>query len=200
MHVVVAQVIVESSKLQKKVNYKNSGIIHLIHTHTLRAFSFLDYIRGGTELACTFSIDFTQSNGNPTDPRSLHFFSGPGGGGLPNPYEAAINAVGHIIEDYDSDKLFPVLGFGARLPPDGGVSHCFYVNGHDSNPYCQGITGVLGAYRTCIRRIQLYGPTNFAPTVNHVADIARGFTNGEVFNSSVSRLNLLFSVAICRNC
>ena len=69
MHVVVAQVIVESSKLQKKVNYKNSGIIHLIHTHTLRAFSFLDYIRGGTELACTFSIDFTQSNGNPTDPR-----------------------------------------------------------------------------------------------------------------------------------
>ena len=55
--------------LQKKVSYKNSGLIHLIHTHTLRAFSFLDYIRGGTELACTFSIDFTQSNGNPTDPR-----------------------------------------------------------------------------------------------------------------------------------
>ena len=56
-------------KLQKKMNYKNSGLLHLIHTHTLRAFSFLDYIRGGTELACTFSIDFTQSNGNPTDPR-----------------------------------------------------------------------------------------------------------------------------------
>ena len=192
--------LLKNYKNYKKMNYKNSGLLQLIHTHTLRAFSFLDYIRGGTELACTFSIDFTQSNGNPTDPRSLHFFSGPGGGGLPNPYEAAINAVGHIIEDYDSDKLFPVLGFGARLPPDGGVSHCFYVNGHDSNPYCQGITGVLGAYRTCIRRIQLYGPTNFAPTVNHVADIARGFTNGEVFNSSVSRLNLRFSVAICRNC
>ena len=38
-------------------------------------------------------------------------------------------------------QLFPVIGFGARLPPDGRVSHCFYVNGHDSNPYCQGITG-----------------------------------------------------------
>ena len=38
-------------------------------------------------------------------------------------------------------QLFPVLGFGARLPPDGRVSHCFYVNGHDANPYCQGITG-----------------------------------------------------------
>ena len=53
----------------------------------------------------------------------------------------AIKSVGEIIEDYDSDKLFPVLGFGARLPPDGRVSHCFYVNGHDSNPYCQGMSG-----------------------------------------------------------
>ena len=46
-----------------------------------------------------------------------------------------------IIILYLMFQLFPVLGFGARLPPDGRVSHCFYVNGHDSNPYCQGITG-----------------------------------------------------------
>ena len=54
---------------QSKRNYKHSGLIHLIHSHTVHAYSFLDYIRGGTELACTISIDFTQSNGNPTDPR-----------------------------------------------------------------------------------------------------------------------------------
>ncbi len=53
-----------------------------------------------------------------------------------NPYEVAIKAVGKIIEDYDSDKLFPVLGFGARLPNSGKLSHCFFVNLHDSNPYC----------------------------------------------------------------
>ena len=58
-----------------------------------------------------------------------------------NQYELAIEAVGNIIEDYDTDKLFPVLGFGARLPPDGRVSHCFYVNGHDSNPYCERMPG-----------------------------------------------------------
>jgi hypothetical protein len=69
--------------------------------------------------------------------RSLHYF----GSGMPNQYETAIKAVGEIIEDYDTDKLFPVLGFGARLPPDGRISHCFYVNGHDSNPYCQRMSG-----------------------------------------------------------
>ena len=39
--------------------------------------------------------------------------------GHPNQYQTAIQAVGEIIQDYDSDKLFPALGFGARLPPDG---------------------------------------------------------------------------------
>ena len=98
-----------------------------------------------------------------------------------NPYEMAIQSVGKIIEDYDSDKLFPVIGFGARLPPDGRVSHEFYVNGHPSNPYCERISGVLSAYKSCINRIQLYGPTNFAPVINHVAKVARTFIDGSQY-------------------
>ena len=58
-----------------------------------------------------------------------------------NQYELAIKSVGEIIEDYDSDKLFPTLGFGARIPPRGDVSHMFYVNGHPDNPYCERIGG-----------------------------------------------------------
>lgn len=42
-------------------------------------------------------------------------------------------------------------------------------------------TGVLAAYKGCISRIQLYGPTNFAPTINHVAGIARQFTDGSQY-------------------
>lgn len=48
-----------------------------------------------------------------------------------------------IIQDYDSDQLFPVLGFGARLPPHGQVSHEFFVNMHPDNPYCNGISGIV---------------------------------------------------------
>lgn len=42
-----------------------------------------------------------------------------------NAYGMALKAVGEIIQDYDSDKMFPALGFGAKLPPDGRVSHEF---------------------------------------------------------------------------
>ena len=70
---------------------------------------------------------------------------------------------------------------GAKLPPDGRVSHEFYVNMHPSNPYCQNIDGVLAAYKSCISQVQLYGPTNFAPTINHVANIARQFRDGSQY-------------------
>lgn len=98
-----------------------------------------------------------------------------------NQYEMAIQSVVQIIEDYDSDGLIPVLGFGARLPPDGKVSHEFFVNGHPNNPYCERTSGVLDAYKACISRIQLFGPTNFSPTIRHVSDIAKNFTDGSQY-------------------
>lgn len=49
-------------------------------------------------------------------------------------YAMALKAVGEIIQDYDSDKLFPAYGFGAKLPPEGRISHQFplvwYGPGH----------------------------------------------------------------------
>ena len=95
-----------------------------------------------------------------------------------NQYETAIRSVVDIIADYDSDGLMPVLGFGARLPPDGKVSHEFFVNGHPTNPYCEGTSGVLAAYKACVSRIQLFGPTNFSPSINHVSSIAKNFLDG----------------------
>ena len=32
-----------------------------------------------------------------------------------------------------------------------------------------GVPGILQAYQTCVTQIQLYGPTNFSPIINHVA-------------------------------
>jgi len=42
-------------------------------------------------------------------------------------------------------------------------------NGHPTNPYCQGIEGVLEAYYRTLQAVQLYGPTNFSPVINHVS-------------------------------
>ena len=83
----------------------------------------------------TLAIDYTASNGNPSDPSSLHYL------GQNNQYEAAIFNVGQVIEPYDNDKMFPVFGFGG-IPRHMGinaVSHCFAVNGNPQDPKLCGI-------------------------------------------------------------
>uniref|UniRef100_A0A3B4ZLC4 Copine Va n=1 Tax=Stegastes partitus TaxID=144197 RepID=A0A3B4ZLC4_9TELE len=98
-----------------------------------------------------------------------------------NAYAMALKAVGEIIQDYDSDKMFPALGFGAKLPPDGRVSHEFPLNGNVENPYCNGMEGILEAYHQSLKTVQLYGPTNFAPVVNHVARYAAAEQDGSQY-------------------
>ncbi|KAK3752663.1 hypothetical protein RRG08_054518, partial [Elysia crispata] len=51
-------------------------------------------------------------------------------------------------------------------------------NGNPQNPYCPGIDGVLDAYHKTLHAVQLYGPTNFAPCVNHVSKFAAAARDG----------------------
>ncbi|XP_075016902.1 copine-2 isoform X3 [Calonectris borealis] len=166
---------INPKKQKKKKNYKNSGIIIVKSCKITRDFSFLDYILGGCQLMFTVGIDFTASNGNPRDPSSLHYINPMG----TNEYLSAIWAVGQIIQDYDSDKMFPALGFGAQLPPDWKVSHEFAINFNPTNPFCSGVEGIVQAYSACLPHIRFYGPTNFSPIVNHVARFAAQATQQE---------------------
>ncbi|XP_033110613.1 copine-8-like [Anneissia japonica] len=166
--------LIHPKKKEKKKNYKHSGTIELTSCRIEMQPSFLDYIKGGTQLNFTVAIDFTASNGNPTSSNSLHFLDPY----RPNHYAQAIQSVGEIVQDYDTDKLFPVLGFGAKIPPNGQVSHEFPVNFNSQNPFCAGIQGIMNAYQNCIRQVQLYGPTNFSPVINHVAKFAAAYHDG----------------------
>ncbi|KAG7488281.1 hypothetical protein MATL_G00033500 [Megalops atlanticus] len=152
-------------KKQKKRNYKNSGVVSVKVCQVVKEYSFLDYIMGGCEINFIIGVDFTASNGNPQSPDSLHYISPQG----VNEYLTAIWSVGQVIQDYDSDKLFPAFGFGAQIPPTWQVSHEFPLNFNPANPFCAGIEGVVEAYRVCLPQVKLYGPTNFSPIINHVA-------------------------------
>ncbi|KAM9774637.1 copine-3-like [Syngnathus typhle] len=156
---------IDRKKKQSKKSYKNSGIIVIKKCEIVKEYTFLDFIFGGCQINFTIAIDFTGSNGDPTSPQSLHYIHPHGY----NEYLSAIMAVGNVIQDYDSDKLFPVLGFGAQIPPTWQVSHEFPVNFNNSNPFCEGIAGVVQAYQQCLPQVKLYGPTNFSPVINHVA-------------------------------
>ncbi|XP_026162173.1 copine-9-like [Mastacembelus armatus] len=169
--------VLNPKKKGKKKKYVNSGTVTLLSFKVESEDTFLDFIRGGTQLNFTVAIDFTASNGNPSQPTSLHYMS-------PyqmNAYAMALKAVGEIIQDYDSDKLFPAYGFGAKLPPDGKISHAFPLNSNPENPNCVGIDGVLEAYFQSLRTVQLYGPTNFAPVINQVARCAGEVTDGSQY-------------------
>eukprot|EP00063_Salmo_salar_P027847 XP_014002682.1 PREDICTED: copine-9-like isoform X4 [Salmo salar] len=169
--------VLNPKKKGKKKKYINSGTVTLLSFKVESEYTFVDFIRGGTQLNFTVAIDFTASNGDPSQPTSLHYM---------NPYQMnayamALKAVGDIIQDYDSDKLFPAYGFGAKLPPDGKISHAFPLSGDNENPNCVGIEGVLEAYFQSIRTVQLYGPTNFSPVINQVARSAQDVTDGSQY-------------------
>ncbi|KAM4018690.1 copine-7 isoform 2-T2 [Anomaloglossus baeobatrachus] len=152
----------------KKRNYKNSGLVILSDLKIHRVYSFLDYIMGGCQIHFTVAIDFTASNGDPRNSCSLHYINPY----QPNEYLKALVAVGEICQDYDSDKRFSALGFGARIPPKYEVSHDFAINFNPDDDECEGIQGIVESYQSCLPKIQLYGPTNVAPIISRVARLA----------------------------
>ncbi|XP_034998592.1 copine-3 isoform X2 [Hippoglossus stenolepis] len=168
-HVFPAEFECINPKKLKKKNYKNSGVICVKRCQLVKDYTFLDYIMGGCQINFTIAIDFTGSNGDPSSPRSLHYVNPDGY----NEYLAAIWAVGNVIQDYDSTKMFPVFGFGAKIPPSWQVSHEFPINFNPANPFCAGIEGVVQAYQQCLPQLKLWGPTNFSPVIDHVTCFAK---------------------------
>ncbi len=155
--------------IPNKPNKKKQGNLVINSCQRQKMYSFLDYITGGTNMNLIVAIDLTASNGNPRNPDSLHYFSA---NGQLNQYEKAMYAIGSILECYDTDKQFPVYGFGAQLPT-GQVSHCFAMNGNNGNPEVNGVNGILGVYRHGLTQVTLYGPTNFSPCIRQTIDIAK---------------------------
>lgn len=49
----------------------------------------------------------------------------------------------------DTDKRFPVIGFGGKLGPDQPASHAFAVNFQEDSPEVDGMAGVLQVGTKC---------------------------------------------------
>ena len=194
--------LINEEKQRKDAKYTNSGKVRLTAIKRTKQPDFLDFLSDGLQLNFTVAVDFTASNGLPHNPLSLHYRGKDGN--KRNMYESAIRSIGEIIQDYDADKQYDALGFGAKVPPSIEVSHLFNLKevmklepgadldqdgpGQDvepeSNPgvgqeneqqldanheQCQGVEGVLEAYKKCLDVVQLIGPTHFTPVIKHMA-------------------------------
>eukprot|EP00968_Pinguiococcus_pyrenoidosus_P003495 scaffold228_cov312-Pinguiococcus_pyrenoidosus.AAC.13 len=158
--------VIEEEMKKKKKKYRNSGEVSVVHREILVKPSFSDYLRGGMELSMMVAIDYTASNGSVTQPTSLHYMDP---SGRPNTYESAIQAVGSVIEPYDSDRQFPVYGFGGKVA--GQISHCFRLASPDSIE-ANGVQGVLEIYKNSFSAVTLSGPTLFTGVLREAMRLA----------------------------
>lgn len=75
----------------------------------------------------------------------------------------------------------------------------FVQNGNPQNPYCQGVQGVLEAYHKTLYSVQLYGPTNFAPCINHVARWVITRCNGKAKEAQLMEVERFRVLLICQS-
>lgn len=137
---------------------------------------FLDYLKGGVNIALHLAIDFTASNKFPNLPDSLHHFN-PAQPTRYNPYQQAILSAAEVLLDYDTDKMVPVYGFGADLNfpnlKSTGVSHVFPCTGNPNADEVPGLQGIFDVYTFALKHVKLNGPTHFAPVFQKIVDITK---------------------------
>lgn len=145
---------------------KKSGIFIVDKLSVEKVFTFVDYLKSGVQLNLITAIDFTASNKNPSDPTSLHFL---GNQGI-NQYSSCIRAVCEILCPYDTDQLFPIYGFGAKI--NGQIDHSFPLTFNPQYPCVKGLDGIMHAYHSALTKIEFSGPTLFAPIIRLASSMA----------------------------
>jgi len=156
----------------------NSSTSCTLFIDPIKNYSFIDYLRGGMQINLSIAIDFTASNLEPNDPKSLHYLSS-----YYNQYEMAIKSCGNIIANYDYNKMFATYGFGGKFYGKNEVDHCFPLNGNENNPEIFGIDGVLKTYREALTKTKLHGPTYFHHFIEKMNNKVKKQIDNKDFNT-----------------
>jgi hypothetical protein len=154
--------IVEKKDKKRGKEKKETGLL-LISASRVHLPTFVDYISSGCEISLIASIDFTSANGDVRHSDGLHRLEE----GKPTVYERIISSVGKVLVQYDSDKMIPAFGYGGITSEDGVVKHCFNLKVGDADPECDGVDGLIEAYRKRLGHVSLSGPALLEPVCIH---------------------------------
>ena len=147
---------------------KSVGEFNFTKMEVIQIPTFADYLKSGIQLNMITAIDFTMSNGSVSSENSLHYISS--NPSEMNQYEKCISAVGAVLTKYNKNQKFSVYGFGARI--SGQNNNCFPLTFDEDNVEVNGLQGILDCYRSSIQKVDLSGPTFFAPMIKKAAEIA----------------------------
>ena len=146
-------------------------------------YSFGSYLKKGWNINLTVGIDFTLSNGPPSDPASLHYLGEQEDGTfVPNQYEIAMEKVGNILDFYAFEHRYSAFGFGAMLPGESEVNHCFPLNGNYEDPSIIGLGEMLKTYRKTLSKVELNGPTRFHDVLGAVEGMVKQRLHMQVYH------------------
>ena len=103
-------------------------------------------------------VDFSAANADggrrSLGGRSLHDLAGAARSLGPNPYEEVLSAVAATMADFDADGKIPFFGFAAPGTASGaGSVFPITQKGAPEGAPCEGLSGVLAAYRRAVLRI-----------------------------------------------
>ena len=146
-------------------------------TKLKRKYSFVEYLRNGVQIGLSIAIDYTGSNGTPSQSTSLHYTAN----GNVNDYESAIVSCGSVVSYYDYDQKFPVFGFGGNPKKMVGNKMCFHLN-EEEDPEIHTIEEVRNIYRTKTPTISLSWPTEFGPVLKKLIDMVKKENDFKKYN------------------
>lgn len=141
-----------------------------IKAEITRTLEFIDYLNKGLQINMIVGVDFTASNGQPSDPSSLHYLNI----NRMNDYELSIRSCASIVAYYDHDQSFPVYGFGGVPPGFVDVQHVFPLNfNYTGSHEVKSVDEMLNVYRNAVSKTSLFGPTCFAPIIWNSLNICK---------------------------
>ncbi|CAH8449989.1 unnamed protein product [Dicrocoelium dendriticum] len=167
--------LINHAKKKRKRYYQNSGQLNVRLFFAQSKYSFLDYIFGGTSINVVVGVDLSNHTMVGQMPADRHVELARSC----NEYGVAIQAVMEILQEYDSDQLFPAYGFGSRLSTGGKICHKYPLSGDSETYFCKGMDGVLEAYRRSFDAVHLSGPVCFSPIIRDVSESAKQSNGSE---------------------
>jgi len=116
----------------------------------------------------TIAMDFTESNRELSNVKSLHYINNQEGAKL-NAYQDAIMNMDRLLTYFNSTMLIPFYGFGAFVPGGSSVEFCCDLyNFYAEKQKLTGVSGVLKVYEEIIGLMKFSGPTNLSPLFSHI--------------------------------
>ena len=160
----------EEKRIKIKVDELNKGVIENINlpninnlkinifSEEIKSNNMIKLLKKGLNLNLSIAIDFTGSNGHPSDDFSLHKIKD----GFINNYEKAIRENVEIISIYNKQDKYDVYGFGAIVNDE--FKEIFNINGND-DPSIKGIDNIISEYKKTVTNVLFYGGTYFSPII-----------------------------------